>query len=168
MYVGEVLRWSIKVEGHENINLKFPNLDIDNDSVKIKQIVLSENINNRIEFEIISWEIGNFTTPSYSIEILDDNGVTEFTMIAPPQEYTISSILSTLDDENFRPLKGPVPVRDVWPIKNLILFFLIVIIVYAIIAVWKKREKKAYNKICLLYTSPSPRDMRRSRMPSSA
>ena len=25
-----------------------------------------------------------------------------------------------------------------------------------------------YNKYCLLYTSPSPRDMRRSRMPSSA
>ena len=25
-----------------------------------------------------------------------------------------------------------------------------------------------YTKICLLYTSPSPRDMRRSRMPSSA
>ena len=24
------------------------------------------------------------------------------------------------------------------------------------------------SKICLLYTSPSPRDMRRSRMPSSA
>ena len=24
------------------------------------------------------------------------------------------------------------------------------------------------DKICLLYTSPSPRDMRRSRMPSSA
>ena len=28
-------------------------------------------------------------------------------------------------------------------------------------------EKCRYN-ICLLYTSPSPRDMRRSRMPSSA
>ena len=25
-----------------------------------------------------------------------------------------------------------------------------------------------YNNVCLLYTSPSPRDMRRSRMPSSA
>ena len=25
-----------------------------------------------------------------------------------------------------------------------------------------------YGKNCLLYTSPSPRDMRRSRMPSSA
>ena len=44
MYVGEVLRWSIKVEGHENINYKFPDLNIDNDSIKVKQIVSSENI----------------------------------------------------------------------------------------------------------------------------
>ena len=27
---------------------------------------------------------------------------------------------------------------------------------------------RGYKLICLLYTSPSPRDMRRSRMPSSA
>ncbi|GAB5865645.1 hypothetical protein JMUB7532_27570 [Staphylococcus aureus] len=29
-------------------------------------------------------------------------------------------------------------------------------------------EKIEQNYTCLLYTSPSPRDMRRSRMPSSA
>ena len=29
-------------------------------------------------------------------------------------------------------------------------------------------EKKNYGKVCLLYTSPSPRDQRGSRMPSSA
>ena len=29
-------------------------------------------------------------------------------------------------------------------------------------------ESAAKNNCCLLYTSPSPRDMRRSRMPSSA
>ena len=28
--------------------------------------------------------------------------------------------------------------------------------------------KDSYAMLCLLYTSPSPRDMRRSRMPSSA
>ena len=28
--------------------------------------------------------------------------------------------------------------------------------------------EEAYKLVCLLYTSPSPRDMRRSRMPSSA
>ena len=32
----------------------------------------------------------------------------------------------------------------------------------------KKSRKDKKEKNCLLYTSPSPRDMRRSRMPSSA
>ena len=32
----------------------------------------------------------------------------------------------------------------------------------------KKNLKKAMAKNCLLYTSPSPRDRTRSRMPSSA
>ena len=30
------------------------------------------------------------------------------------------------------------------------------------------RDKAGLNKFCLLYTSPSPRDKRQSRMPSSA
>jgi len=34
--------------------------------------------------------------------------------------------------------------------------------------VWKLRGQAAWGKGCLLYTSPSPRDRTRSRMPSSA
>ena len=33
---------------------------------------------------------------------------------------------------------------------------------------WTKQVAVVQNGICLLYTSPSPRDIRRSRMPSSA
>ena len=32
----------------------------------------------------------------------------------------------------------------------------------------EERLKTAWNQVCLLYTSPSPRDQRGSRMPSSA
>ena len=32
----------------------------------------------------------------------------------------------------------------------------------------KRMKRRHLRKDCLLYTSPSPRDMRRSRMPSSA
>ena len=46
---------------------------------------------------------------------------------------------------------------------------------YKMCLVWKYRvknfitvEKYWEGKICLLYTSPSPRDKRQSRMPSSA
>ena len=34
--------------------------------------------------------------------------------------------------------------------------------------VWIDDRPEVQERICLLYTSPSPRDMRRSRMPSSA
>ena len=42
-----------------------------------------------------------------------------------------------------------------------------------VIALWVEDAKKAYEETtsrgaCLLYTSPSPRDRTRSRMPSSA
>ena len=37
-----------------------------------------------------------------------------------------------------------------------------------IIVLEKKDTAAGASGICLLYTSPSPRDMRRSRMPSSA
>ena len=32
----------------------------------------------------------------------------------------------------------------------------------------RQENENAYNEICLLYTSPSPRDRQKSRMPSSA
>ena len=35
-------------------------------------------------------------------------------------------------------------------------------------AAWKNAEVDALYQLCLLYTSPSPRDRTRSRMPSSA
>ena len=43
-------------------------------------------------------------------------------------------------------------------------------IVQGVTKLQKENLEKAFEKdnICLLYTSPSPRDMRRSRMPSSA
>ena len=33
---------------------------------------------------------------------------------------------------------------------------------------WKDEERSTISYVCLLYTSPSPRDRQKSRMPSSA
>ena len=64
----------------------------------------------------------------------------------------------------------PIPITKVGPV------FLSLHGVFAAIGFYfgashalKLSEKDGANPIfCLLYTSPSPRDMRRSRMPSSA
>ena len=156
-YIGSVINWSIMVEGGEKRNYNFPNLVVDNDTMRIRQKLSSKNISNKITFELISWDTGRFVTPSYAIEILDDNGEIDFLMQTPELEYSILSILPTLEDKNFRPLKGPVPVKKVWPIKNIILFILIILTIYGITKIWKKRQKKIYKKIDYNFTE-SPKD----------
>ena len=54
-----------------------------------------------------------------------------------------------------------------------ILWFTMISIMLAEVAVFvpsvsKFRRDWLYTKVCLLYTSPSPRDRQKSRMPSSA
>ena len=161
-FIGNVIKWSIIVEGINDNNLKFPYLTIDNDSFKISQITSLKNNPKRMEYEIISWDTGRFITPDYSIEILNDMGELDFFMEVPKLEYVISSVLPVLDDKNFRPLKGPVPVKNVWPIKNIISYIIIIIAIYGIIKVWKRRVKKTYKKLDYDFIeSPKERAIRR-------
>ncbi len=161
-FIGNVIKWSIIVEGINDNNLKFPYLTIDNDSFKVSQITSLKNNPKRMEYEIISWDTGRFITPDYSIEILNDMGELDFFMEVPKLEYVISSVLPVLDDKNFRPLKGPVPVKNVWPIKNIISYIIIIIAIYGIIKVWKRRVKKTYKKLDYDFIeSPKERAIRR-------
>ena len=89
-------------------------------------------------------------------------GELDFFMEVPKLEYVISSVLPVLDDKNFRPLKGPVPVKNVWPIKNIISYIIIIIAIYGIIKVWKRRVKKTYKKLDYDFIeSPKERAIRR-------
>ena len=161
-YIGSVINWSIVVEGGEGRNYNFPSLEVDNDSMRIKQILSSKNISNEITFEVITWDTGRFTTPSYAIEILNANGEVDFLMQTPELEYSIFSILLDIEDKSFRPLKGPVPVSNVWPIKKFILGLLILLTIYGITKIWKKRQKKIYKNIDYNFNeSPKERAYRR-------
>ena len=55
------------------------------------------------------------------------------------------------------------------PIQTVLFIFAVwsIVLVLSLLAFYFSR-KKYLNKFCLLYTSPSPRDISGSRMPSSA
>ena len=161
-YIGSVIKWSIMVEGGEKRNYNFPKLIVDNDTMRIKQIFSPESMPNKITFELISWDTGRFVTPSYAIEIFNDDGELDFLMQTPELEYSILSILPVLEDKNFRPIKGPVPVKRVWPIKNIILFIFMILTIYGIRIIWKTRQKSIYKKVDYNFTeSPKDRACRR-------
>ena len=162
VFIGDVINWSVKLRASEQYNYRFPKFSLDNDTIKIYQNKPKNDIYDEINFEIISWDTGSFTTPSYSVEVLDKKGKLDFMMNAPRIDYIVSSIIPILNEETFRPLKGPVPVKDIWPIKNIILFILIIITIYGIMLVWRKRESKQYSKLEYTYKEdPKERALRR-------
>ena len=52
-YIGNVINWSIMVEGGEKRNYNFPHLVVDNDTMRIRQKLSSKNISDKITFELI-------------------------------------------------------------------------------------------------------------------
>ena len=161
-FIGDVINWSVKMQASDQYNYRFPKFSLDNDTIKISQTKSKNEMYDQINFEIISWDTGSFATPNYSVEVLDQNGELDFRMSAPRIDYIISSILPTLNEEAFRPLKGPVPVKDIWPIKNIILLILIIITIYCIILVWRRRKPKQYSKLDYTFAEdPKERALRR-------
>ena len=161
-FIGDVINWSVKIQASDQYNYRFPKFSLDNDTIKISQTKSKNEMYDQINFEIISWDTGSFATPNYSVEVLDQDGDLDFRMSAPKIDYFISSILPTLNEEAFRPLKGPVPVKDIWPIKNIILLILIIITIYCIILVWRRRKPKQYSKLDYTFSEdPKERALRR-------
>ena len=163
-YIGEVINWSIEVKGAVKNNFRFPELNVDNDLLifKFKKKV-NANLNiHKLKFEIVAWDTGNFSTPDYAIEILDDNGKLDFILDVPSVDFRIISIIDALGENEFRPIKGPVPVSNIFPIKIIILLFMIVITLYGIFIIWKKREKVKYEKLDYSYIEdPKERALKR-------
>ena len=161
-FIGETINWLVKVKADNKDNYRFPKFSVDNDTLRIKKKESQNNKYNEIIFEIVSWDTGSFTTPNYFIEILGDEGEIDFVMDVPRLDFLISSILPTLNEQGFRPLKGPVPVKNVWPVKKIILFILIIFTLYGILVVWRRREAKQYSKLDYTFLEdPKDRALRR-------
>ena len=152
-FIGENIYWSINVIGAEKKNIQYPKLENVDKTLNFKRLNnKQEKLNiNQLKFEITAWDTGTFFTPEYSIEILDSTGKVDFILEVPKIKFNIISILESLDEKTYRPFKGPVPVKDIWPIKTIILCLVILLVIYCIFFIWKKREKKKLKKMDYSY-----------------
>ena len=112
------------------------------------QIIFSEvhQDTTGIEFELTAWDTGKFMTPSYSIEIMKDDLV-DYNFKLDPIEFEIISILNTLEQADFRDIKGPVPVKNIFPFKEIVYCFLLLLFGAVIILIWRNKVEPKYEKI---------------------
>ena len=136
------------VENYEKGKFNFPVIPDQDESISITkhQIIYNNNDPIGIEFELTAWDTGKFTTPNFSFEIMKDNEV-DYSFQLEPIDFEIVSILTTIDQAEFKDIKGPVPVKNIFPLREILYVFLLLVLMVAIILIWRKRISPEYEKI---------------------
>ena len=158
-YIGDVVNWTVLVDNAENRRIQFPELFLQDDtvSVRTKKLLYNKGIVTGITFELVFWDTGKFQTPAYQVDILNDSD-TVISSIAPePIELTILSLLASTGNSDFRPIKGPVPVRSLFPLRLTVLGILAIFLIACIYWTWSQRINVKYQRNEYL-TSKSPRE----------
>ena len=158
-YIGDVVNWTVLVDNAENRRIQFPELFLQDDtvSVRTKKLLYNKGIVTGITFELVFWDTGKFQTPAYQVDILNDSD-TVISSIAPePIELTILSLLASTGNSDFRPIKGPVPVRSLFPLRLTVLGILAIFLIACIYWTWSQRINVKYQRNEYLI-SKSPRE----------
>ena len=158
-YIGDVVNWTVLVDNAENRRIQFPELFLQNDTVSVRtqKLLYNKGIVTGITFELVFWDTGKFQTPEYQVDILNDSDTVISSISPDPIELTILSLLTTTGNSDFRPIKGPVPVRSVFPLRLTVLGILAVILIAFIYWTWNQRINVKYQRTEYLI-SESPRE----------
>ena len=158
-YIGDVVNWTVLVDNAENRRIQFPELFLQNDTVSVRtqKLLYNKGIVTGITFELVFWDTGKFQTPEYQVDILNDSDTVISSIVPEPIELTILSLLTTTGNSDFRPIKGPVPVRSVFPLRLTVLGILAVILIAFIYWTWNQRINVKYQRTEYLI-SESPRE----------
>lgn len=165
-YIGDIFHWTIKIEGQKNKSIQFPELGEINDTISIRsQTLIHENSELvGIDFEIMVWDTGQFVTPEYAINILNKDGSVDYSLSANPINFSVESILAAVENPDFRPIKGPVGVKGIFPTKTVLLSMILLFMLGSMIWTWQQRQDVLYQKIdYTIIDSPEDRAKRRLR-----
>lgn len=163
-YIGDVVNWTVLIDNAENRRIQFPELFLQDDTVSVRtqKLLYNKGIVTGITFELVFWDTGKFQTPAYQVDILNDSD-TVISSIAPePIELTILSLLASTGNSDFRPIKGPVPVRSLFPLRLTVLGILAIFLIACIYWTWSQRINIKYQRNeYLISKSPREKAMRR-------
>ena len=162
-YIGDIIKWTVIVKNYDKRKFNFPPFPDQNESISVikQQIIYNNNDPIGIELELTAWDTGKFKTPDFSFDIMENNEV-DYSFELDPIDFEIVSILTTIDQAGFRDIKGPVPVKNIFPFKEIFYVFLLLVLMVAIVQVWRRRISSQYEKINYdIFEDPYERASRR-------
>ena len=148
VFIGDILTWSVRVEGDSIRKLRYPLIENTSDSILIKkQGFFKENdVIVGTFFELMVWDTGSYLTPIYQVDVLNKDSTKNFSISTDRLSFSVTSILADSSIKDFRPLKAPIPIKRIIPFRFIFFVLVIIISLIAFTLIFKKREKTIYIK----------------------
>ena len=147
-FIGDVINWSIRINQLSEKDIQFPELKNFNENITIRnQSFIKENSKIiGVKFELMVWDTGAYILPEYGINILKKDGSIDYSISSDPLELKIESILNHIETKELRPVISPVSVKDIFPIRIIILLISLFAVILTMIWLFKQRELMQYKK----------------------
>ena len=91
------------------------------------------------EFILSVWDTGKVTIPSMNINIYNSDSTFDFTIASDSIVIEVVSLVDITGNQRMKPLKGPLPIQTIFPLRIVSLFLLLSIIVYGLYYFYGKR-----------------------------
>ena len=91
------------------------------------------------EFILSVWDTGKVTIPSMNINIYNSDSTFDFTIASDSIVIEVVSLVDITGNQSMKPLKGPLPIQTIFPLRIVSLILLLSIIIYGLYYFYGKR-----------------------------
>ena len=112
-----------------------------------KMIYDNQNKITGAEFVFSVWDTGMVTIPPITINLFNSDSLFDFAMNTDSIPIEVVSIVNLNGDQNMKPIKGPIPIKNKFPLKIFLLMLLLSIILYGLYFIYGKRDLEINNTI---------------------
>lgn len=137
--VGDIITYSVSVQNPGRYTVFFPDL---HDTLNLEVRNRSQFSDKKfpsIDFQLVPWDTGIFSIPSYPVQFLNPDSTFAFEMATNPLELNVLSVLNPENPEELHPMKEPVPVSPPIAWQFIILISLFIILLISAVYIWKQR-----------------------------
>ena len=139
--IGDLIRFRIQTKFLRDNYLVVPQTQF-SEPLEVRQLKPLYNENGKVigvDYVLSVWDTGRVVIPSIALKVFKPDSTIDFVMNTDSLEINVVSMVAKTGSQSMRPIKGPVPISKKWPIRTIILVFLLVGILYGLYFIYGKR-----------------------------
>ena len=139
--IGDLIKFRIQTESLGENYLVIPDTKF-NEPLELRELKPIYNENGKItglDYILSVWDTGKVVIPTIAVNVFKKDSTLDFVMHTDSLEINVMSMVTKTSSQSMRPIKGPVPVFNRWPMATIILVLLLGGILFGLHFIYGKR-----------------------------